>query len=83
MPTDYIFFQVEMTEFKWEQVNAGGRARRRAAGAGAGGSGGSGGAGGEAARLAGRVREVLPHVPLSDILRDLGELGIFKNLILT
>lgn len=71
-----------MTEFKWEQVNAGGRARRRAAGAGVG-AGGSGGAGGEAARLAGRVREVLPHVPLSDILRDLGELGIFKNLILT
>ncbi|CAB3260219.1 unnamed protein product [Arctia plantaginis] len=51
--------EIEQTEFKWEQLNVGRRtARRRDAP--------------DVTRLAAQVKEVLPRVPLSDILRDLG-----------
>ncbi|XP_072947760.1 lipid droplet-regulating VLDL assembly factor AUP1-like [Epargyreus clarus] len=49
--------QVGVSELRWEQLNAGRGARREP--------------GAELLRQARRVREVLPRVPLPDILRDL------------
>ncbi|XP_053606403.1 lipid droplet-regulating VLDL assembly factor AUP1-like [Plodia interpunctella] len=49
---------VEMLEFRWEQVNSSGAWRARASAA-------------ELRRGAARVRDVLPRVPLRDVLADL------------
>ncbi|CAH0584044.1 unnamed protein product [Chrysodeixis includens] len=58
--------QIEKTDFKYEELRV---TRRRARPARPAGD--STGAGGEAARLAAQVKEVLPAVPMRDILRDL------------
>ncbi|XP_026325031.1 ancient ubiquitous protein 1-like [Hyposmocoma kahamanoa] len=50
--------EVEMTEFKWEELNRGSTATRREPPA-------------ELVRLARQVKEVLPRVPMRDIMRDL------------
>ncbi|XP_028174837.1 ancient ubiquitous protein 1-like [Ostrinia furnacalis] len=50
---------VELAEYKWEELNAGGRAPRRREPPP------------ELARLARQVKEVLPAVPMRDIMRDL------------
>ncbi|CAH2243083.1 jg14104 [Pararge aegeria aegeria] len=51
--------QVELTEYTWEEVNRGPRLRRRAA------------AQSEMMRRARHVKEVLPLVPLKDIVKEL------------
>nr|XP_049706481.1 lipid droplet-regulating VLDL assembly factor AUP1 [Helicoverpa armigera] len=55
--------QIERTEFKWEELRPRGRAppTRRAGGAG------------DVTTLARQVKEVLPAVPIHDILRDLAK----------
>lgn len=60
MITELYIFQIEQTEYKWEQLNAGRRVVRRRDAP-------------DVTRLAAQVKEVLPRVPLNDILRDLGE----------
>lgn len=47
-----------MTEFKWEELNRGSTTARREPPA-------------ELVRLARQVKEVLPRVPMRDIMRDL------------
>ncbi|XP_075978638.1 lipid droplet-regulating VLDL assembly factor AUP1-like [Anticarsia gemmatalis] len=54
--------EIEPTEYKWEQLNAGGRAARRRE---------ARDVSADVTRLAAQVKEVLPRVPVRDIVRDL------------
>lgn len=58
-----------MTEFKWEELNRRSNTVRRREPSQ------------DALRLARQVKEVLPNVPIRDILKDLGEFTAAKNHI--
>jgi hypothetical protein len=71
-----------VADYKWEELNRSGVRRRVCASGSSSGSGSGSGSGGgaELAAAARRVQDVLPSVPLPDIIRDLG--NIFTYYIL-